>query len=319
MPNVGLIADASGNLYGTTSQGGANGQGTVFRVAAGSYALTTLAWFAAHPAASFRGGLVADASGNLYGTTIVGGPNDVGIVYELLAGTNTLATLATFSGNNGSGPMPWGSLIIDTSGNVYGTTGSGGAYGYGTVFKVAAGTRALTTLASFNGSDGSYPWAGLIADTSGNLYGTTTRGGTYGYGTVFKVAAGTHTLTALASFNGSNGSDPTCSLIADAAGNLYGTTELGGANDYGTVFKVDAVTHAVTTLVSFDGTNGKWPVANLIADANGNLYGTTVGGGIKGLGTLFELSDTGFVVPEPATLSLLALGGLAMIRRRRMP
>jgi len=132
-------------------------------------------------------------------------------------------------------------MIADSSGNLYGTTSGGGANSDGTVFEVAAGTHTLSTLVTFNGTNGEEPYASLIADANGNLYGTTSGGGANSGGTVFEIAAGTHTLSTLTSFNGTNGQQPYASLIADASGNLYGTTNTGGANDDGTVFELSPV------------------------------------------------------------------------------
>ena len=165
---------------------------------------------------------------------------------------------------------------------------------------------------NFNYTNGLRPEATLIADAAGNLYGTTTDGGVSGDGTVFKVNPTTHVLTTLVSFDSAHGTYPECSLIADAAGNLFGTTTRNGPGGHGTVFELPANSNALITLASFDGSNGGVPVAGLIADGAGNLYGTT-----ESPGTVFELSGTGFVVPEPADLSAMALGGLALLARCR--
>ena len=314
-PYAGLMADAMGNLYGTTNSGGTNRYGTVFRVNAGTQNLTTLVAFNGFNESGPCGVLISDAAGNIYGTTQFGGSKDKGTVFRVAAGTNALTTLVTFNINNGGNPF--GGLIADAAGNMYGTTSTGSASGDGTVFRLAVGTNALTKLVAFNDSNGRYPMAGLIADSAGNLYGTTSQGGTNERGTVFRVNAGTHALATLVLFDGSNGACPYGGLIADAAGNLYGTTSQGGANDMGTVFRIEAGTNQLTTLFTFNGINGKSPFAGLIADNAGNLYGTTHLGGPNDSGTVFELTNSGFVVPEPATLSLLVLGGLAVLRSRR--
>jgi len=278
-----LIADANGNLYGTTYYGGTNGGwGTVFQVAGGTHSLSTLIAFDGTNGASPIAGLVADANGNLYGTA-------GRVVFKVASGTHTLTTLATFTGGNGDDPQR--AMIIDANGNLYGTTYDGGTDTVGTVFKVAAGTHTLTTLVSFNGSNGKHPVASLLADTSNNLYGTTTTGGTGGSGTVFKIAADTNVLSELASFDGTNGATPFGGLIADANGNLYGTTTSGGANGFGTVFEIAADTHQILTLATFDKANGANPYAGLIADVNGNLYGTTAYGGTHDDGTVFEVAN----------------------------
>ena len=263
--------------------------------------------------------LIADGSGNLYGTTY-----SPGTVFEVANdASHTLTTLVMFNGANGNNP--YGGLIADASGNLYGTTPFGGPNGDGTVFRVANdASHTLTTLASFNGANGNNPYGGLIADASGNLYGTTPFGGLNGAGTVFRVANdASHTLTTLANFDRTNGAASFASLIADADGNLYGTAQRGGSNDRGTVFKVaNDASHTLTTLATFDNTNGANPDAGLIIDAAGNLYGTTTEGGDLtlnlgyGYGTVFELSP----VPEPPTLALIAMAGcfVILLNRGRM-
>jgi uncharacterized repeat protein (TIGR03803 family) len=237
LPWAGMIADASGNLYGTTYGGGANGQGTVFQLDP-SGTLTVLYSFTGGNDASPWAGLIADAAGNLYGTTEGGdGPGEV---FQLTP-SGTLNVLHNFTGRDGA--IPHGGLIFDAAGNLYGTTHNGGASAaYGTVFQLTpSGT--LNVLHSFTGgSDGAYPEAGLIADTAGNLYGTTWGGGAGGQGTAFQLTP-SGTLNILHSFTGSDGTYPSGDLIADAAGNLYGTTALGGANTScpgacGTVFEL---------------------------------------------------------------------------------
>jgi uncharacterized repeat protein (TIGR03803 family) len=180
-----------------------------------------------------------------------------------------------------------------------------------TAFTLAPGqSRAahLMPLVSFcaqaNCTDGGYPWAGLIADANGNLFGTTYQGGPNNFGTVFEIAETgrgyASTPTTLATFDGANGAYPIASLFADADGNLFGTTNRGGANDLGTVFEIaktaGSYANTPTTLVSFNGPDGASPLADLIADANGNLFGTTYNGGVNNGGTVFEITGSGFVV-----------------------
>ena len=204
-------------------------------------------------------------------------------------GKVSLTVLYSFqNGNDGANPQ--GKVVADTHGNLYGTTTVGGKASVGTIFKLAPdGTE--TVLHSFGqAADGSVPRAGLIFDAEGNLYGTTSAGGTNKYGTVFELKPdGTETL--LYSFSGTDGKYPWSSLIADTAGNFYGTTRNGGTTDNGTVFEL-ATDGTETVLHSFDTKHdGSEPEAGLLADDSGNLYGTApIGGPHNGRGTVFKLA-----------------------------
>ena len=282
--------DSQGDLFGSTGQGEEYSVGAVFEIAAGSSTDTTLASFTGKFAGEFVvGDLVVDSSGNLFGTT-------GGTVFEIAAGSGTITTLAAFNHFNGSSAD--GALVEDRSGNLFGTT-SGGGLDDGTVFEVAAGSGIITTLAFFNGTNGTTPSAGLVEDTRGNLFGTTEGGGAAGYGTVFEIAAGTGTITTLASFNDTNGSNPIGQLLEDGNGDLFGTTDYGGASatagtqGLGTVFEVAAGSGTITTLVSFNGTNGANPHAGLIEDGSGNILGMTPFGGAADQGTAFAIAAGG--------------------------
>ena len=329
-PTTTLIADGIGNLFGTTygnievaPLGSSDlSWGTVFEIAktASGYAAapTTLFTFdggidGGEPAT----GLMADANGNIFGTTSWGGPYlYFGTVFEITKTTTGYASTPTtlFSFDATDGYFPGASLISDSNGNLVGTTVSGGTYSYfGTVFEIAKTTSGYastpTTLVSFNGSNGGSPYGNLIADANGNLFGTTAFGGASNGGTVFeitKTASGyASTPTILVSFNRSKGFQPMAGLIADAKGNLFGTTLYGGASPGplgdGTVFEIvktaSGYASTPTTLVSFNGNNGSLPYASLIADGNGNLFGTTSGGGTSSFGTVFEVTGTGFITP----------------------
>ena len=301
-PEAGLILDANGNLYGTTYDGGAHAAGTVFEVS-GSGTETVLYSFCVkrHCSDGYypHAGLVRDNNGNLYGTTQFNGAYGGGTVFELSAsGTETVlySFCAQPSCTDGSGPRA--GLVLDTNGNLYGTTYGGGAYGGGTVFKVSAsGTE--TVLHSFCAQagckDGSNPLADLVMDANGNLFGTTIKGGTNGKGTVFEVSAN-GSETVLYSFCSQagcrDGSTPKAGLVMDTKGNLYGTTYYGGAKrGRGTVFELSASgTETVLHSFSANGTDGYNPVAGLVLDDKGNLYGTTLVGGANKGGTVFEVT-----------------------------
>ena len=306
-PVAGLALDEDGNLYGTTVYGGVYGSGTVFQLANGTWTETVLHSFGQGTDGNTPyAGLTLDAHGNLYGTTTAGGAYNLGTVFEITPGNGTWTekVLHSFRGNRKDGVEPWAGLIFDSDGNLYGTTTVGGAHNLGTVFEVTPGSSGTWTekvLHSFNGHDGEAPYAGLIFDASRNLYGTTEWGGALGRGTVFQLmpgSDGTWTEKVLHSFNGHDGGLPVAGLIFDAAGNLYGTTYAGGATSHGTVFHLTPGTNGAWTekvLHSFkeNGKDGYWPLAYLIFDAAGNLYGTTnVGGAGKYslYGTVFEIT-----------------------------
>ena len=187
-------------------------------------------------------------------------------------------------GSDGAGP--YAALVADSAGNFYGTTQSGGANDQGTVYKItSAGVHTLLHSFDGAGSDGAFPYAGLIADGAGNFYGTTLTGAS-GQGTVYKISsAGDFTL--LHTFGGSDGAAPFAGLVADGADNFYGTTFAGGASNQGAVYKITSA-GAHTLLHSFDGSNGAYPTAALVADGAGSFYGTTQNGGAYGKGTIFR-------------------------------
>jgi uncharacterized repeat protein (TIGR03803 family) len=296
-PVTGLVADRSGNLYGTTLYGGtAGGYGTAFKLSH-TGKLTLLHSFASNPdGADPRCTLIGDPQGNGYGTTQYGGTNGgYGTVFEQNA-DGQFTTLYSFSGTP-DGESPEAGLIRDPGNNLYGTTVYGGtAGGYGTIFKLDKVGK-LTLLHSFAGTpDGENPYAGLAADSAGNGYGTTKYGGTAGgFGTVFKLDR-TGEFSLLHSFAGTpDGENPVAGVVADPAGNIYGTTYYGGTFGYGTVFEIDT-TGKLTVLHSFNGSSdGANPMGGLTRDAAGNLYGTASGGGdlncgFSGCGTVFKVT-----------------------------
>ena len=205
------------------------------------------------------------------------------------------SVLHSFDGADGRGPIA--SLIIDSAGNLYGTTDEGGSSQDGAVFKVDP-TGDEVVLHSFNVLDGIGPQAGLVRDAVGNLYGTTVGGGPPHKrdGVVFKLDPNGNEVV-LHSFSGRNGNTPQAQLIRDAAGNIYGTTYIGGGSPNcfagcGVVFKLDP-SGVKTVLHRFDGANGKNPTAGLVQDAAGNLYGTTEYGGTLNMGVVFKLGPSG--------------------------
>ena len=236
-------------------------------------------------------GLISDSAGNLYGTTFHGGANNLGTIFKLDT-SNNLTVLHSFAGTPSDGGNPGGPVILDSAGNLYGTTYHGGANNLGTIFKLDTSNN-LMVLHSFSGPDGAMPSTWLIFDSAGNLYGTTSGRGANNQGTIFKLNTSNNNFTVLYNFGTStgNGANITGGLVFDAAGNLYGTT-LGGsgncaAGGCGTVFKLDT-SNKYTLLHSFSGPDGDAPVG-LIIDGHGNLYSTTLAGGANGAGNIFKL------------------------------
>jgi uncharacterized repeat protein (TIGR03803 family) len=312
-PFADLIRDTSGNLYGTTGGGGSAcgiGCGTVFKLSP-TGTETVLHSFRDGSAGDgdfpyYGSRLVQDAGGNLYGTTPEGGAHGAGVIFKV-SSSGTETVLYSFAGGaEGGGPAD---LVRDAAGNLYGTAG-GGAYNGGAIFKVSSGGTETVLYSFTGGADGRGP-NGLIRDAAGNLYGTTFEGGAVssacfggGCGLVFKLSPiGTETV--LHTFTGgTDGGTPYAGVIQDAAGNLYGTTQIGGACAYtrggcGVVFELIRCSsnpsgYDFKVLHTFTGEDGAFPLAALVRDAAGNLYGTTSqGGGTHNGGVVFKLSPAG--------------------------
>jgi uncharacterized repeat protein (TIGR03803 family) len=331
-PTATLVQGTDGNLYGTTQGGGANlsciiggimGCGTVFKITP-SGTLTTIYNFCSQSnctdgASPFYPALVQGPDGNFYGTTLQGGANSssscvipgnegsgCGTVFKITPG-GRLTTVYNFcsQSNCTDGSNPAGGLVLATDGNFYGTTGGygngGGANGVGTVFKITA-SGTLTTLHSFDGTDGLYPGT-LVQGTNGNFYGTTGNGGASGVGTVFSITPG-GTLTTLYNFcslaNCTDGANPapTQALVqgsdGSADGNFYGTTQDQGGDSSqhnGTLFKITAG-GTLTTLYAFGSGQGQ-PYAGLIQATDRHFYGTTYAGGGNGQGAISSVATGG--------------------------
>jgi uncharacterized repeat protein (TIGR03803 family) len=299
LSSAGLALSANGYFYGTTAAGGTGSFGTVFKMTPGG-TLTTLYSFCSQANCtdgySPNAGLVPDARGNLYGTTLYGGTPDNGTVFKITP-SGTLTTLYSFcsQANCSDGAGAYAGLVLATDGNFYGTTYYGGVAGGGTVFKITpSGT--LTTLHSFAGVDGLNPAGALAEGAHGALYGTTYQGGTYGIVTVFRVTP-PGALTMLYSFGsqsaGADGSHPYAGPVLATDGNFYGTTVYGGGSENGTIFQITP-SGMLTTLYSFcpspltGCTDGAEPYAGLVEGTSGIFYGTTSTG--AEFGTVFSLS-----------------------------
>ncbi len=300
-PSAALVQGANGILYGTTFGGGTNGgYGTVFQITTNGV-FTSLVSFGNTNGANPQGALVAGSNGNFYGTTYNGGSNGLGTVFEMTP-DGALTTLVSFADTNGANPQC--ALVLAGDGNFYGTTSAGGTNNdQGTVFRMT-GDGALTSLFSFNGTNGFSPYSGLTLGTNGNLYGTTIGGGANGSinGTVFQITTN-GVFTSLVSFGNTNGAIPYAAPIMGADGTLYGTTTAGGvSNDnFGTVYQM-TTNGTLATLYSFNGT---FPFAGLLQGTDGNFYGTTYGGASYASGTIFRLTIT----PTPPVIQSITRSG----------
>jgi uncharacterized repeat protein (TIGR03803 family) len=298
LPGFGLSLDATGDLFGVSGQGGLygpkNGDGTIFKLDTNGNE-SVLHSFGKGKDGNYPGCvLVSDSKGNLYGTTEGGGTYGAGTVFKLTPAGKEVK-LHNFTGLDGEVPVP--SLVLDAKGNLFGATIDGGAYGEGTVFKLTRAGK-YTILYSFcqlqNCADGRTPESGVVQDSSGNLFGTTAQGGTYGQGTVYEITNNGQEVV-LHNFGNPGSNDgrwPFAGLVLDSVGNLYGTTYIGGTNDAGSIFKVDA-TGNETVLHSFcaqpNCTDGSAPWYSLIRDPAGNLYGVAEQGPNQ-RGLVFELT-----------------------------
>lgn len=320
-PGAGLILDTSGNLYGTTPQGGASGEGVVFKLTKnsdGTWTESVLYSFAGGAdGATPYAAVTFDASGNLYGTTYSGGAFSAGTVFQLVPnsdGTWTESVLYSFTGGS-DGANPYAGVIFDATGTLYGTTRGGGTQGMGVVYKLTPNSNGSWTygaLHSFTGGkDGSYPQLGnLTFDTAGNLYGAT-NDGVDGYGdcphgndcgsiveltpqsdgswkekVIFRFTGGTTRSGLTRNLNGT--------LVFDSTGRLYGNS-YGGGSDYGTVFMLMRDAKGKwwqRVLYVFHGDqDGAYPIGGVVLDTAGNLYGTTAAGinSYGGVGQLYKL------------------------------
>ena len=311
-PHASLI-ESQGSYYGTTPSGGDYGNGTVYKISPSGELTTVYSFTGKHDGNDPFPGLVADRSGNLYGTTLFGGSTQNGVVYKIAA-DGKQSVVYSFKGGTDA-RAPYCTLLIDSDGNLLGATPLGGLYDKGTIFKITPqGTESILYSFGHSRKDAS-GGSSLTMDAEGNLYGVG-GGGALNQGTVFEFTTDDKEKI-LYSFSlvNNDGTNPIGPLLRDAAGNLYGTAEFGGSNGAGTVFKVspkgrEKVLHQFT-----GGSDGCTPTAALISDHAGNLYGTTSECGTDaGYGTVFKIAKNGtfktlYAFPAPDH-GVHPLGGL---------
>ncbi len=295
--NSGVMLGPDGRLYGTTFYGGRNGHGVVYKLDGDGSDEDLLYTFDLLKASGFGQpgqGVISDSAGNLYGATFIGQADvgyGFGVVYKVdPAGHATV--LHNFTGGADGGDP--NSVIRDSAGNLYGTASGGGASSAGVVFKIDPSGNETVLYSFTGGADGGFPLSGVIRDSAGNLYGTTNGGGASSAGVVFKLDTSGHETVLYSFTGGPDGGFPLGGVIRDSAGNVYGTTNGGGASSAGVVFKIDTSGNE-TALYSFTGgADGGFPLWVVLArDSAGNLYGTTAGGGTSGVGVVFKVNPAG--------------------------
>jgi uncharacterized repeat protein (TIGR03803 family) len=298
-PVSALVQGTNGNLYGTTLFGGANARcaastcGTAFKITTSGrltilYNFCSQGGFQCTDGANPQAAVIQATNGNLYGTTFYGGAKGYGTIFKITPG-GALTILHNFKGTNSA--RPYAGLVQAADGNLFGTTTAGGADNAGTVFTITP-NGTLTKLHGFDVTDGASPYAGLVQATDGDFYGTTLGGGAFGSGAVFKITpkGKLDTLYSFCSQSGCpDGHVLYAGLVQASNGNFYGATFEGGVNGYGTIFTITPG-GALTTLYSFDDTDGAFPYSGLVQATDGNLYGTTSAGGANGNGTVFQIT-----------------------------
>jgi uncharacterized repeat protein (TIGR03803 family) len=298
-PLDGFVADTLGNLFSTTSAGGALGNGAVIKFSKAGAESVLYSFAGGTDGANPQAGLLRDKSGNLYGTTYAGGKENLGTVFMVTAAGAEEVLYSFATGKDAA--YPEAGLTIDAQGNLYGTASAGGTYNNGAVFRLTppktGSTWKETLLYSFGGTgtDGQAPVASLTLGAAGTLYGTTSTGGEYGYGTIFQLvrSGATWEETILHNFaDGDDGGIPYGGLIANKAGSLYGAATEGGTGGGGTIFELTPSNGSWTFTVLYS--NPGWGISgsfrNLLLDASGNLYGTTHCDGADSAGTVYKLT-----------------------------
>jgi uncharacterized repeat protein (TIGR03803 family) len=281
-PNA-IVVDGNGNVFGTTSTGGAGGFGTFFGIGAagiGTVAPAILGSLDQTDTAGTSATIGVDTAGDVFGASQTGGVVSNGAIYEVSAVARVPQVIFSFPFGAGGAPSP--TLTVDAAGDVFGTTVSGGANGFGQVFELSAGNHNFSTVYSFQSADGT---AGpVLVDANGDVFIATTTGGDNGAGTLNEIQAGKHSLTSLGALP--TGASAT-GLTMDASGNIFGVARTGGTNGTGSIFEYQTSTGAIVTLFSFPtGSASSLPNPQIVVDASDNVFGTTANGNT---GVAFEL------------------------------
>lgn len=282
------LAD-NGSFYGVTGLNGFHHSSYFFRYdpLTGTYTNIHDMFTDTYHGWHAKSGMIKGVDGLLYGLCAEGGVFDAGVIYSIDPSTDTYFVVHDFDGTGGS--FPYGSLLQSSNGKIYGTTQNGGNNNSGVLFSYDPANGNFMKLIDFSGSTGANPYYGTLVEAgNGKLYGLTKNGGANDLGVIFCFDPAANTYIDLYDFDGINGSNPYSGLIQATDGNLYGTTNTGGANNSGTIFRFDPNINIYTDIVDFNVLNGSFPQRGLLQATNGKLYGTTNNGGTDSLGVFFS-------------------------------
>jgi len=288
---IGGLRLADNSLYGNTLTGGPTDEGVVFKLITTTYAFIKIVDLSGNTTGSYpHGSITRGSNGILYGTTTEGGANAAGALFQIDPITDTFTKLWDFS-TSATGRYPFATLMQAKNGKLYGTTTQGGTSDRGTLFEFDITSKILTKLADFkDGIEGEGPLGTLMAASNGKIYGATAYGGANGYGVLFECdpAVSGGTFQKKIDFNGtSNGNRPVHAPV-EVNGKLYGTTEMGGTDDKGTLYAYDLISGSITKKIDFNGTDKGTQPTGLIKAPNNKLYGMTMQGGVYTQGVIYE-------------------------------
>ncbi len=290
-PVGGIVQASNGKIYGTTNQGGANNVGVLFEFNPTGNTYSVLSTMVSTLGANPQAVLTQAANGKLYGTTRVGGANNLGTLFEFDPGTNSYTKLVDFSTANGT--LPLAAVTQATNGLLYGLTSAGGTQSVGVLYEYNISLNSYTKKIEFNTSSGGFPQGSLLHAANDKLYGLSSAGGTSTAGVIFEYDMSLNAYTKKIDLTAANGSQPSGGLIQAPNGKLYGMTRLGGASSLGTIFEYDYNLNAYTKKIDLTAANGSQPYGSLCLASNGKLYGLTNLGGLNSSGVLFEYDYVG--------------------------
>jgi uncharacterized repeat protein (TIGR03803 family) len=301
LPFGSLIQAANGKLYGMTSSGGFAGAGVIFEYDITGNTYTKKVDFNSSDGGSPNGHLIAGANGKIYGMTLTGGTNNLGVIFEYDKSNNTYTKKFDMAATSGSSPN--GSLLLAANGKMYGLTSNGGTSNLGTLFEYDYLNNAYTKKVDLNAANGSVPYGSLIQASNGKLYGLTKQGGGSALGSLFEYDITGNTYSKKADLSAANGYSAFGSLVEAGNAKLYGVAMLGGTNGQGSLFEYDPANSTFTKKVDMVSANGGEPIGSLVQANNGKLYGMTKAGGANGVGVIYEYDFSNNLYTKKVDLS----------------